>query len=151
PAGTEHSIIKNLLKEEGIGYPFIAKPDVGERGFLVTKVTDEAVFNQYLAAGKVDFIIQEFVELPVEAGVLYYRYPGESNGFISSLVLKEFLTVTGDGKSTLQELIGKNPRAILQWKKFEKRFGEKLDEVLPEGVKYELEAIGNHAQGTKFI
>jgi hypothetical protein len=59
--------------------------------------------------------------------------------------------VKGDGTSTLRELIGRNPRAILQWEKFEKRFGEMLDEILPAGKEMELEAIGNHAQGTKFI
>lgn len=151
PHGMKKDEFMKLIGTHGFSYPFILKPDVGERGFLVTKVTDEKVLNQYLAANKVDFIVQEYVHFPVEAGVLYYRYPNEERGQITSLVLKEFLSVTGDGVSTLQELIGKNPRAILQWNKFQKRFGDRLNEVLPEGVRLELEAIGNHAQGTKFI
>lgn len=150
-AKTSKVDLQNLLEENSISYPFIAKPDVGERGFLVTKITDEKILDQYLSANKVDYIVQEYVDYPVEAGVLYYRMPDEEIGSVISLVLKEFLTVTGDGVSTLKDLIGKNPRAILQWEKFKIRFADKLDYVLKSGEVMELEAIGNHAQGTKFI
>ncbi len=54
--------------------------------------------------------------------------------------------MTGNGTSTLRELILATPRAVLQWGKLEARFKEQLDTVVPEGEKIEMEQIGNNAR-----
>ena len=100
---------------------------------------------------KIDFIIQEFVNLPLEFGVFYVRYPNEEKGFINSITMKEFLSVEGDGKSTLEELILKKDRAKLQWETLRKNYRERLDSVLAVNERIELVSIGNHCLGTTFL
>ena len=59
----------------GISFPIIAKPDVGERGLKVEKIENETQLEKYILINNFDFLIQEFITLPREAGILYYRYP----------------------------------------------------------------------------
>jgi hypothetical protein len=42
-----------------------------------------------------------------EIGVFYVRYPNEKQGRITGIVAKEFLIVTGDGVSTIAQLLKK--------------------------------------------
>ncbi|WP_439483211.1 hypothetical protein [Cyclobacterium plantarum] len=65
-------------------------------------------------------------------------------------MLKTFLSVTGDGKSTLKELIQQIPRARLVANKLLKREDVNPQEILPSGTKKLLEPIGNHNRGTEF-
>jgi regulator of replication initiation timing len=83
--------------------------------------------------------------------VLFSRMPNEKLGKVSSVTLKEFLTVTGDGKSSIEELILQNTRARFQLETLQKRLGENIKEVLHFGEKRLLEPIGNHCRGTKFV
>ena len=41
--------VKEAMKLAGLEFPIIAKPDIGERGFLVKKADDEATLKAYLA------------------------------------------------------------------------------------------------------
>jgi hypothetical protein len=84
-------------------------------------------------------------------GIFYYRYPGDPTGKLSGIVRKEFLHVTGDGRSSITNLLRKDKRAILQMKSLEKMYGPDLDKVLPEGERLELVPYGNHARGAKFL
>jgi hypothetical protein len=139
------------LDEGGFTFPLIFKPDIGERGFMVRRINnmDEAIC--YLEEIKHDFIIQELVKLPLEFGVFYVRYPADEKGSVTSIVMKEMLQVSGDGKSTLRELILQKDRAKLQWKKLQNKFQGKLNDVIAPGEKIEIVSIGNHCLGTKFI
>lgn len=150
PSETMEQVLAKIT-DAGIGYPLIAKPDVGERGFLVEKITDEAHLRRYVASNKVEMMVQEYIEFPVEVGVLYYRYPGEKKGRIYSVVLKEFLTVTGDGKRTVRQLMEASERAVLQLEKISQRLGSAMEYVPMDGEHMLLEPIGNHARGTKFL
>ena len=70
--------ILKQMKSEGIIFPIIAKPDVGERGFLVEKVEneipDEGFFNLMCIKHNIydDPILEEprFVELRSKLGVI---------------------------------------------------------------------------------
>lgn len=84
-------------------------------------------------------------------GIFYYRLPNAEKGNIPSITCKAFLTVTGDGKRTLAELVACKPRAILQSKRLAKKFPARWHVVIPEGKEMLLEAIGSHNKGTKFI
>jgi hypothetical protein len=83
--------------------------------------------------------------------VFYYRYPNEENGKVSGVVRKELLGVIGDGHSTMQELLLKDKRFILQLPVLKKTYGVELDRVLPLGEQKELVPYGNHARGAKFL
>ncbi len=139
------------IKESSLTFPLIGKPDVGERGWLVRKIDSERDLLEYARDMPVDFLIQEYVDLPVELGIFYYHLPGEPKGYISSITAKEFLAVKGDGESTLRHLICVNPRAKLQTKALHKLYESELDRVLAPGVRKVLVPIGNHRLGTAFL
>lgn len=147
---TSDAVLKTL-NLHGFTFPVIFKPELGERGFMVKKITSAVDVESYLKKIKINFLVQDFVDLPLEFGVFYQRYPSQLNGKVVSLVTKEMLSVTGDGASTLQELIMKKDRAKLQWKKLEEAYRDRLAEVIPAGQSIELVSIGNHAMGTKFL
>ncbi|MDX1666812.1 MAG: hypothetical protein R3350_06270 [Saprospiraceae bacterium] len=150
-AGTPFREVRRRLFATGIEYPLIAKPNVGFRGILVKKIGSEDQLEAYLDTHPVDFILQEFIDLPSEIGVLYYRFPEEEEGTITSLTLKEFLSIQGDGQSTVLELIERKARARLQLDRFRRDRPHLLDKVPEEGVELSLGSIGNHNLGTRFI
>jgi hypothetical protein len=139
------------LKENNLSFPVIFKPDLGERGWMVKRINQESDVHTYLLKIRNDFLVQELVDLPMEFGVFYVRNPKEENGKVISIVGKEMLFVTGDGRRTLQELILENDRAKLQWLVLREKLKDRLKDILPEGKKLELISIGNHCLGTKFI
>ena len=143
--------ITKSMEENSLSFPVIFKPDLGERGWMVRRIYSMEDAEKYLSEIKIDFIIQELVDLPLEFGVYYTRFPSERNGFVNSITGKEFLFVEGDGKTSLQDLILKNDRAALQWEILKNKYATRLNEVLTTGEKLELVSIGNHCLGTKFI
>jgi len=70
---------------------------------------------------------------------------------VSSITLKEFLTVTGNGKSSIVELMQKSTRARFQIKRLKKEMGDAIDRIPSTHEKVLLEPIGNHCRGTRFI
>jgi hypothetical protein len=139
------------LDMAGIGFPLIVKPDVGYRGLLVKKIHSKEELEEFLGRYPIDFLLQEFLEYPEEIGVLYCRLPGEHSGNITSLTLKEFLHIIGDGQRTVRELIRESPRALLQMDRLQKNYGPLLDQVPSTGERISLGVIGNHSKGTRFI
>jgi hypothetical protein len=142
-----------LDKVKGLGliFPVIAKPDVGERGNQVTLIHNQQELILYNVKSKSKYIIQEYIDYTIELGVLYSRMPSSQKGKVSSITLKEFLSVIGDGKSTTKELMQKSLRARFQIERLSIELGDKMDIVLKEGEVKLLEPIGNHCRGTKFI
>lgn len=151
PSSASVSEVVKRMQAAGFQLPVIFKPDIGERGYLVKRIAAETDIADYLKKIKGNFLVQELLNLPAEFGVYYMRLPTESHGTVVSVVGKEMLSVTGDGKSTLENLILQNDRAKLQLEKLNDSFNGRLQTVIPEGVKIELVSIGNHALGTKFI
>jgi hypothetical protein len=143
--------VVEILEVNHLGFPVIFKPDLGERGFMVRKISDKADIENYLQQIKIDFIAQTFVDLPLEFGIFYARNPKDEKGNVTSVVMKEMLTVTGDGETTLQELIIQKDRAKLQWETLKIRYQKDLNVILPFGEKKELVSIGNHCLGTTFL
>jgi hypothetical protein len=149
----ENSIEKIIeqISVSDIKLPFIVKPDRAERGIGVKLIAGYAELESYIHATKADFIVQEYISHPFEAGVFFYRMPYEKKGKIPSLVIKEFLAVTGDGKSSVKDLILTNDRALLVRETLERQLGERINTVLKLKQTELLEPIGNHNRGTKFI
>jgi hypothetical protein len=145
------ALVPDKMKQAGIEFPLIAKPDVGERGFLVRKINDVTELEEHLNRYPVDFILQEFLTEPLEMTVLFYRFPEQGRFGINSVCVKEFLSVTGDGQSTVAELMTRTARASFQLGRFEKEFPDLLVKIPVPGEQLLLEPIGNHARGTKFL
>ncbi len=143
--------VMSRLDSAGIGFPLIAKPDVGFRGLLVKKIKTREELAAYLERYPADFLLQEFLTAPGEFGVLYYRLPGTERGRITSLTLKSFLAVTGDGRSTVRELVETNDRALLQLDRLMRDLPDLLDHIPAAGVRVPLGQVGNHSKGTRFI
>ncbi len=143
--------VMRRLESEGMTFPLIFKPDLGERGWRVRKIQSERDIEQYLGVITLPFLAQEFVSLPLEFGVFYVRYPEDQKGRVVSIVGKEMLSVTGNGKETLQELMLKKDRAKLQWETLRETYQDQLSRVVPLGERIELVSIGNHCLGTKFL
>ena len=139
------------IKRTRLAYPLIGKPDIGMQGLAVKKIENDEELNSYLSASKVDFLIQEFISYENEVGIFYYRYPNEVYGKISGIVQKEFLAVTGDGVSTIEELLCKDKRFILQLETLRRSDGNNFANVLKVGERHVLVPYGNHVRGAKFL
>ena len=149
PASVE-SVVQQM-NLNGLSFPIIFKPDLGERGWMVRKINNERDVDQYLKDSRINFVMQELVDLPLEFGVFYVRYPDQPHGRVTSITMKKFLGVTGDGVSTLRQLIVSHDRAKLQWSVLKEQHKNDLECVLPEGESLELVSIGNHCLGTTFL
>lgn len=141
----------NQLNNKGIIFPLIAKPDVGFRGLLVQKINSEYELEIYLKKYPINIIIQEFITLKNECGIFYSRNPNEDKGVISSITLKKFLSVTGDGKSTIHQLLLNDKRAKLYLDLLEEIHQDKLNSIPKKNKEIQLSVIGNHSKGTQFI
>lgn len=150
-AGTESETVINKVREADIAFPLIAKPDIGMQGIAVKKINNNEELSLYANQSKVDYLVQAFVPFENEVGIFYYRYPTEENGHISGIVGKEFLSVTGDGKQTIRDLLLKNKRFILQLPALQKMHGSALTNILGKDEEFLLVPYGNHARGAKFV
>lgn len=139
------------IRSAGLRFPVIVKPDLGERGFRVKRIDDEAGIARYLAEQRFAFLVQEYLDLPLEFGVFYTRFPDQKRGQVTSVVRKEMLAVIGDGRSSLRQLILQMDRAKLQWDSLKEVYRDNLLDIVPEGKRIELVSIGNHCLGTKFL
>jgi hypothetical protein len=138
------------LRERGWQFPIVLKPDVGQRGVGVRLMRSSADVERYLSVERDAVLIQPYHEGPYEAGVFYYRRPGEPRGRILSITDKHFPSVVGDGVATIEELIWSHPRYRMQARTFLERHDRIRARVLPAGERLQLALAGNHAQGTLF-
>jgi hypothetical protein len=144
-------IVKKQIAEAGLQYPFVAKPDTGMQGVMFTVVRDEKMLERFHNAIGEKYIVQSFISEPIEFSVFYIRYPGAEKGKITGMVTKDFLHVTGDGRSTTEELVTNHPVAKLKTGELQEKHKEKWKTVLPAGENYILNYAGNHRHGAKFI
>lgn len=149
--GTPLEEIQKTVENSGIQYPFIAKPDIGLRGSAVKKIHNSDELQAYNNKANFDYVVQDLIPFENEVGIFYVRYPNQKTGKITGIVSKEFLIIAGDGVSTTEDLIKKNPRYELQLNVLKQEYGSELLSVLPKGEKLNLVPYGNHARGAKFI
>jgi hypothetical protein len=149
--GEPTSHLAHELKSKGLSFPLIAKPDMGQKGIQVKLLESEQELELYSRTSQVNFLLQEYIPYEQEVGIFYYRIPGEERGHVSGIVGKEFLTVIGDGKSSMASLVKQNDRFLLQLSALKRTYGKFLDTILAKDVSYVLVPYGNHARGAKFI
>jgi len=137
----------------GIGFPMVAKPDIGWRGFGVRLIDKPSDLLDYLGHMPADCgaILQTYVPSAGEAGVFYVRRPGEASGFIFSMTFRYFPHVVGDGRSTLGDLISRTPRAGWKGRLHRAALAGHLDEVPAAGELVRLALVGSNRVGGLYI
>ena len=143
--------IKELMTVTGIKYPCAAKPQVGMQGLMFRKINNEQELAKYHQHIPAEYLIQELVDLPMEFSVFHVRYPGAQKGKVTGFILKDYLAVMGNGRSTLIELIKNDERACFREEEMRQRHATHLHEIIPAGKKYFLSIAGNHNRGARFI
>jgi membrane protein DedA with SNARE-associated domain len=142
---------ERLVVENRLEYPFVMKPDVGQRGagFRVIRRCTEA--RAYLKKVKAPVVLQRYVPGPHEAGIFYYRYPGAERGEIFGITEKVFPRLAGDGVHTFEQLLARDARMSLIAETYVARFPRLRGRVLPAGHEVRLVEAGNHCQGCVFL
>lgn len=130
-------------------FPVVVKPDVGCRGVGVQWVHNFEELWLYGSELEADFLVQEIVDYPNEMGLFYCRMPGETQGTITGITHKVFLTVVGDGVRSLRELLSADARHAMQIPKLSSKMD--LDEILKPEESRCLVPFGNHNRGTLFL
>jgi len=139
-----------FMAGEGIGFPAVLKPDVGQRGEGVSVVRNREELAARLARSDGDQILQEFVEGP-ELGIFYVRMPGEPRGRIFSITEKRLPVLLGDGRRTIEDLILDDDRAVCLGRTHLDRMGPRLGEIPRAGEEVPLVEIGSHCRGAVFL
>ncbi len=145
--------------DAGLGFPLIAKPDIGWHGHGVQRIDTPFALDTYLTnfPESTTLMLQRYVPYAGEAAVLYARLPGEAKGRVISLTLRYFPQVLGDGVSTVRQLIAGNARA--QWKSALHLGGDPthrgvdpldLDRIAAEGEVVRIALIGNQRAGALY-
>ena len=143
--------VEELVSEANFTFPFAVKPDVGMMGFMFRKIESIGQLQKYHTAMNSDYIVQKLIEYPLEVSVFYYRYPGETTGHITGFLKKEFLEVTGDGKSTLLALIEQYPRVRFRVEEMKLKHEKRLNDIIGEGERYCLSYALNLSRGGKLV
>ena len=144
------SSLRRVMADRGLSYPLVFKPDVGQRGAAVRWVGDDAAAQRYFATVEAAVLVQVPHDGPFEAGLFYVRRPSERMGRVVSITDKRFPVVTGDGTSTVGQLVQTHARYRLQTPVFHARLGARWREVPAAGECVALGRAGNHCQGTEF-
>jgi hypothetical protein len=147
---TFNNVEKQLL-HSGIQYPLAAKPDAGMMGFMFRKINNRKELLDYHKKMPADYILQTLVDYPIEVSVFYYRFPDSLSGTITGFIKKEFLQVTGDGISTLENLINNYSRATFRIDEIKSKHHDMLNEIIPAGKDYVLSYALNLSRGGKMV
>lgn len=131
-------------------FPLYLKPDIGGKGRGVVQIQSPDELDWYHAHCPLNYLIQEKIDYPLEIGVFYIKTPNEPFGYLSGIVAKEYIRLTGNGIQTIEELLRENPRYFLQLSRLKKENRAKLQTVLQKGQVETISEIGNHAQGSAF-
>ena len=143
--------LQQLVLENNFTYPFAVKPDAGMMGFMFRRINNLEELLAYHQKMPVNYIIQTFVNYPLEVSVFYYRYPYEQKGMITGFIKKEFLQVVGNGASTLKELINNYERVRFRKEEMLAKHADHLQNVLPKGEIYFLSYALNLSRGGRLI
>ena len=132
-----------------IGFPVIAKPDIGEGGFLVKKLNTADEWRHYHADYTMDYVVQAFIDHPIELSIHMHCLDGKLQ--ISGITEKQLVTLTGDGVSTIEQLLLQQKNTRYCRKKLRKLLHDRLSEVLPDEEILQPGYVGNWNYGTLFF
>ncbi len=137
------------LREKKITFPLIVKPDMGERGKNVALLSTPKELEDYLKKANQPSLIQEYISYPIELGILFY-WNTKKRPVISSIGVKTFCEIEGNGNDTLKQLVSKNHRISKRKEFLSRKFKKDWHRKISSGEKILIEPIGNHNLGTTF-
>jgi hypothetical protein len=135
----------------GFTFPLVIKPDQGKQGQGVEILTSENQLISYLTQQDDDFFIQNYDSSPYEAGLMFYRDLKTNQIYFFSMTDKFFPQIYGDGKSTILDLILKDPRARFIASLYLDQLKISEDTILPHLQAMRLTQLGNHSKGALFF
>ncbi len=135
----------------GLRFPLIAKPDVGERGEGVQRVESEHALHAVLAEQHAPLLLQALVPWEHEYGLMFLKDPATGRTSLLSLTGKSFLTVQGDGRSSVEALLRSTFRGRKQIARLRGYKRALLEAVPMNGERVVVEPVGNHCRGTIFL
>jgi hypothetical protein len=112
-AGAEQSdACESAMRRARLGFPIIAKPDLGLCGHGVCRLNGIDDLRHYLSNFPLHetIVLQEYLPQEGEAGIFYARMPGTAQGSITGIALRSFPQVVGDGKRSIGELVAADDR-----------------------------------------
>ena len=95
------------MREARLEFPVVAKPDLGWCGFGVRRIDDAHALRDYLAhfPRGAALMLQRYLPESGEAGLFYMRHPDQHEGRLLGILLRHYPQVTGDGTSTVAQLV----------------------------------------------
>jgi hypothetical protein len=147
---TNVQIVKQKMIANAIPYPCIAKPEFGGRGRKVAVVNNELELTKYCNEVGENFLVQEKINFPIELGLFFLKMPNEQNIRIPSVVIKEFMSVVGDGQQSVLQLMQCQNRSAKQIERLQQTNPSILGIIPHLSENFLLEPIGNHCKGTIF-
>jgi hypothetical protein len=137
------------MAAQGFTWPIILKPDIGGHGKRVTVCRNREQAVRFLDDYLKDVVAQEYVP-GIEFEIFYYRNPGELSGHLLAVTEKNFPSVTGNGKKTLEQLILADDRAVCSAQFFLTQHRARLGDVPGPGEVVPLVELGVHNMGAIF-
>ena len=141
---------EEFMRQHGLQFPIVLKPDAGQRGAGVAVVRSLEQLYEYLTKSSFRVILQEHVP-GEEYGVFYYRHPGDSHGRVFSVTEKRMPVLLGDGRRTLEELILADDRAVCMSDFYLRKNLDRSQQVPTPGERVQLVEIGTHCRGAIFL
>ena len=136
----------NLLAQSG---KIIAKPEFGARSKGIKLLRKPEDISQFVeeTRGKA-FIVQAYIE-GRELSAFLLRQPDASQLTLSELTERQKVEVVGDGKARLKDLIAQLNRG--RSAKLKEVHKAELEQILPEGVRYNLAPLGTRSLGASYV
>ncbi|MCE7057136.1 ATP-grasp domain-containing protein [Algoriphagus sp. AGSA1] len=143
-----NGLLEKALKN-GIHFPLILKPNIGERGRGVRKITNQTDVGHYLEAFENEsLILQEFISKKEEYGIFIVKNPETGQLSIPSITQKIPLQVIGNGVDSVRMLAENHPRV----RRYLHEIQKELLEIIPaKNEIFQLSHSGNHCRGALFL
>ena len=140
------------MREAKLDFPVVAKPDLGWCGFGVRRLDDAAGLRDYLSHYPRDaaLMLQRYLAEPGEAGLFYMRHPDQGAGRLLGILLRHYPQVTGDGTSTIAQLVDRDVRLQRTTRSAEHQCSYPADEVPAAGEVVRLSLIASTRVGGRY-
>lgn len=140
---------RDFMEKHDLKFPVIAKPDRGCVGYGVRKIHSFDELQTILIRSPITYMVQEYCDYPHEYSIYYQRLPGENRGKVTGLTEKVLPSVTGDGISTVRELLSGDHRYRTNLAALLKHIRQP-DLIIAKGVTKEVIIQGSHTYGAIF-